>query len=164
MYTAVDHISSPINKSDMSRPWTSLDYLIRNELRNHLDVGSAGEDCERELEEEGNIYISSFVRSGVAARAAELVNESEGIKKLMNHKKLSKEVSESYGALVQLEKAARRLENLREEKRKEGTEKEEGECCDEEAKTSSLLSFSSLHRQASSSSSIVFLMFAAAKE
>lgn len=79
---------------------TSLDFLIENEALYRR---------KPEFQHKRNEYISSFVRSGLAARVKRLADSDRAMRKLVNHKKLRKEVTESYGALVQLERLLRRL-------------------------------------------------------
>jgi hypothetical protein len=119
---------------------TSLDYLIENE---------ALYQSSQEYAPKRNPYITAFVRSGLARRLTELAGEDRAVHKLVNHKKLRKEITESYGALVLLEKCARRLtppppstQQQEEEQKKEGEDP--------------LLSFSALHRLANTAP-LVFL-------
>lgn len=81
-------------------PKTSLDYLIDNES---LYQSSDQYKLKR------NPYITSFVSNGIAHRMVEMGREDRAVHRLVNHKKLRKEVTESYGALVALERCARSL-------------------------------------------------------
>lgn len=78
-----------------------MDYIIENE--------SLYESMP-DLHHKRNPYISHFVHSGVARQVGAMANEDDAVRRLVNHKHLRKELSESYGALVLLEKSARRLQ------------------------------------------------------
>ena len=126
-----------------SRAKTSLDYLIENE---------ALYQSSEEYIHKRNPYITAFILSGLAERIVELTKDSESVRKLMNHRKLRKELTESYGAIVLLEKCVHRLHNRQQQLQQHPIQQQH-----QEDDVPSQLSFPALQRAVSLRTSLIFL-------